>query len=349
MIEFQKNGGKTMNLWKLYQPGTPAAIIAWGQLGTPHAKTTYGLLRHSRLFKPVCVVAEHEGKKASDFVQPVRFDVPVVSSIEKIKEFGTKVVIVGVSNPGGYLEEKIAQLVKDALSNGFDVISGLHFKISQQTEFLKLAQESGAKIVDVRVPPADLRVFSGDVYRKGIKVAGVFGTDCVVGKRTTAVQLWERALQKGIKAAFMATGQTGILIGADAGYVVDAIPADFVSGVVEKTILELEKIGKEIVFVEGQGALRHPAYGQVTLGLLYGCNPDVVFLVHDPSRKHFESFPKIPKKPDFEEERRLIETLSDAKVIGGVCLNGTFETNLPVYNPFYPEDLDEMLKRVVEW
>ncbi|MCD6551277.1 DUF1611 domain-containing protein [Thermotoga sp.] len=336
-----------MNLWRLYQPGTPVAIIAWGQLGTLHAKTTYGLLRHSRLFKPVCIVAEHDGKKASDFVQPVRFDVPVVSSIGKIKEFGAKVVIVGISNPGGYLEEKIAQLVKDALSSGFDVVSGLHFKISQQTEFLRLARESGARIVDVRVPPVDLRVFSGDIYRKEIKVVGVFGTDCVVGKRTTTVQFWERALQKGIKAGFMATGQTGILIGADAGCVIDAIPADFVSGVVEKTILELERMGKEIVFVEGQGALRHPAYGQVALGLLHGSNPDFVFLVHDPKRDHFESFPKIPKRPNFEEERKLIEMLSGTRVVAGVYLDTPFRTDLPVYNPFNTKDLDEMLERVM--
>lgn len=101
-----------MDLWKLYQPGTPAAIVAWGQLGTPHAKTTYGLLRHSRLFKPVCVVAEHEGKIASDFVKSIRYDVPVVSSVEKAKEMGAEVLIIGVSNPGGYLEEQIATLVK---------------------------------------------------------------------------------------------------------------------------------------------------------------------------------------------------------------------------------------------
>ncbi|AAD35878.1 hypothetical protein THMA_0815 [Thermotoga maritima MSB8] len=338
-----------MDLWKLYQPGTPAAIVAWGQLGTAHAKTTYGLLRHSRLFKPVCVVAEHEGKMASDFVKPVRYDVPVVSSVEKAKEMGAEVLIIGVSNPGGYLEEQIATLVKKALSLGMDVISGLHFKISQQTEFLKIAHENGTRIIDIRIPPLELDVLRGGIYRKKIKVVGVFGTDCVVGKRTTAVQLWERALEKGIKAGFLATGQTGILIGADAGYVIDAVPADFVSGVVEKAVLKLEKTGKEIVFVEGQGALRHPAYGQVTLGLLYGSNPDVVFLVHDPSRDHFESFPEIPKKPDFEEERRLIETLSNAKVIGGVSLNGGFETDLPVYDPFNTDDLDEMLERAMVW
>ncbi|PLV59491.1 DUF1611 domain-containing protein [Thermotoga sp. KOL6] len=338
-----------MNLWKLYQRWTPAAIVSWGQLGTPHAKTTYGLLRHSRLFKPVCVIAEYEGRMVSEFVSPVRFNVPIVSSIEKAKRLGARVVIVGVSNPGGYLEERIAQLVKDALSKGLDVLSGLHFKISQQSEFLELARKSGSKIIDIRVPPSELRVFRGDIYKKKVKVVGIFGTDCVVGKRTTAVQLWEKAIERGMKAGFMATGQTGILIGADAGYVIDAIPADFVPGVVERTILELERRGMEVVFVEGQGALRHPAYGQVTIGLLYGSNPDIVFLVHDPSREHFESFPKVPKKPEFEEERKLIETLSNARVLGGVCLSGSFKTDLPVYNPFDPADLDEMLKKVVQW
>jgi len=332
----------------LYKLGTPAAIVAWGQLGTSHAKTTYGLLRHSRLFKPVCVIAEHEGRMAEEFVRPLRYNVPIVSSVEKAVEMGAEVVIVGVSNPGGVLNEDVAKIIREALRRGLDVLNGLHFKISQDPEFVELAKKTGARIVDVRVPPPELRVFSGDVYRRRAKVVAVFGTDCVVGKRTTAVQLWERAMERGLKAGFLATGQTGILIGAEVGWVIDAIPSDFVSGVVEECVLELERMGKEIIFVEGQGALRHPAYGQVTLGLLYGCDPNYVFLVHDPSRKQFGSFYKIPKGPDFEEERKLIETLSNAKVIAGVCLNGSFETDLPVFNPFNEKDLDEMIDMIVE-
>jgi len=46
--------------------------------------------------------------------------------------------------------------------------------------------------------------------------------------------------------------------------------------------------------IEGQGALFHPAYAGVTLGLLHGSQPDALVLCHDPSRATIEGYPDCP-------------------------------------------------------
>jgi uncharacterized NAD-dependent epimerase/dehydratase family protein len=147
----------------------------------------------------------------------------------------------------------------------------------------------------------------------------VAGTDSCVGKRTTALELVRSAQNKGLNAGFVATGQTGIMIGCDDGIVVDAIPSDFVSGAVEKMIQNVSSNkGKQIIFVEGQGSLLHSAYGAVALGILHGSKPECAIIVHDPTRKHRNSYPE--KIHELEAEISAIEKLGNTKVVG-IALN----------------------------
>ena len=67
------------------------------------------------------------------------------------------------------------------------------------------------------------------------------------------------------------------------GVCVDRVVADFVSGAAEE-LVNVEGEGKDIIFVEGQGALVHPGYAAVTLGLLFGVMPDCMILAHEPAR-----------------------------------------------------------------
>ncbi len=46
--------------------------------------------------------------------------------------------------------------------------------------------------------------------------------------------------------------------------------------------------------IEGQGALFHPAYAGVTLGLLHGSQPDALVLCHDPTRASIDGYADFP-------------------------------------------------------
>jgi len=341
-----------LRLENFFKVGTPAVVIATGQLGISHGKTAYGILRHSRVLKPVCILDEYrEGEDIREILPDLKYFIPIISRMEKAREKGAKVAIVAVASVGGVLPENVRKHIKDAINLKMDVVCGLHYKLSEDPEFSLLAKEKGVKIVDVRIPPEDLRILDGSILKRQSYVVDILGTDCVIGKRTTAVQLWLKTLDFGWKSGFVATGQTGIMIGADEGVALDAVPSDFVPGVMERMIKNVENMGKDIIFVEGQAAILHPAYGQVTLGLLYGSMPDVVILVHDPFRKKMSAFEQFSMNR-WQDEVEIIEKLGNTKVIALSCLNDEgvkklkAETKLPVANPLREEGLKTLIDAI---
>lgn len=341
-----------MRLEEFFEVGTPSVVIATGQLGISHGKTAYGILRHSRILKPVCILDEYrEGEDIRKILPDLRYSIPIVSNMERAKDFGVKVAIVAVASVGGVLPDDVRKHIKDAINLGMDIVCGLHYKLSEDPEFSQLAREKGVRIVDVRTPPESLRILDGSILGRKSYVVDVLGTDCVIGKRTTAVQLWLKTLELGWKSGFVATGQTGIMIGADEGVALDAVPSDFVPGVMEKMIRDVEDMGKDIIFVEGQAAILHPAYGQVTLGLLYGSMPDAVVLVHDPFRKKMSAFEQFDMN-NWQDEVKIIEDLGNTKVIALSCLDDEgveklrAETELPVANPLREEGLKVLIDAI---
>ena len=96
---------------------------------------------------------------------------------------------------------------------------------------------------------------------------------------TVSLELDRVARGSGLASVFVPTGQTGIAI-ADWGIAVDAVVSDFLSGAAEQLVLEGRRRGGELLLVEGQGSLIHPAYSGVTLGLYHGSVPHVLVLCH---------------------------------------------------------------------
>jgi uncharacterized NAD-dependent epimerase/dehydratase family protein len=90
------------------------------------------------------------------------------------------------------------------------------------------------------------------------------GTDCAVGKRTMTFELYPASLEAGRDVGWGATGQTGIMVGAHRGVVIDCVPADFTAGVVEDLVCGVAA-DHDLVFVDGQTSLTHRAYSGVTL------------------------------------------------------------------------------------
>lgn len=232
---------------------------------------------------------------------------------------GARSFVIGVAPVGGRLMEAWRPEIIQALKAGLDIVSGLHDQLGEDPEFSEVAAANGCIIHDVRRNNFSFNAGNGK-KRSGLRLLTV-GTDCALGKKYTALRLAKSLTENGVKATFRATGQTGIVI-AGAGIAIDAVISDFTAGAAEA--LSPENAPDHWDVIEGQGALFHPAYAGVTLGLLHGSQPDALVLCHDPVRKHIACFPDYPLPPLAEAARRYVEavrlTNANAQLVG-VSLN----------------------------
>ena len=142
---------------------------------------------------------------------------------------------------------------------------------------------------------------------------------------TAALEIVDALRAQGVRAAFVATGQTGIFI-ADHGVAVDAVPADFVAGEVEALVLEAAREA-EVVVVEGQGALHHAGYSGVTLALIHGAAPRAMVLCHEAGRERVRITGEpgagipIPSLPEVREAYETAARWTGAGQVVAVALN----------------------------
>ncbi len=160
----------------------------------------------------------------------------------------------------------------------------------------------------------DLRVFSGRIAEVTCPRIAVLGTDCAIGKRTTATIL-TRASRSGMQGGDDRHRPDRLIQGARYGIALDAVPSQFCAGELEATIVEaFEGEEPDVIVVEGQGALSHPAYSTSSF-ILRGSCPDGVVLQHAPGRPTACDFDHMAM-PTPADEINLIETFADTKVIG---------------------------------
>jgi uncharacterized NAD-dependent epimerase/dehydratase family protein len=299
------------------------AILAEGSFGPLSSKTANAAIR----FAPHEVAAVIDGTSRAATVEEVLGfggSIPVVGSFEAALRTEPTALLIGIAPQGGRLPEAWRALVIAALGRGLDVWSGLHTLLGDDPDIVAAAARGGAAIRDLRRAPADLEVAAGRVRSIDGTVVLTVGADCNLGKMTTQLRLLHALRERGVRTAFAATGQTGILL-EGRGIAVDAVVSDFIAGAAERLTLEAAADG-DVVLVEGQGAITHPAYSGVTLGLLHGALPHAMILCAQPSRTTVIFNPWVPIPP-LRELVRLYETLAEplrpAPVIG-VALN-TFD------------------------
>lgn len=305
----------------------PAVIMANKAFGTLEGKTANGLVMYQRKFKIVAVIDETKaGQDAGEVLGIGKLGVPIVKNLDEALKYNPKAFIIGIAPPGGELPIEWRETIKKAIMNKLEIWSGLHHFFNDDPEFSSLAKKYGVKLIDIRKPPPDKKVLSGEILDVKVPVIAVLSTDAASGKNMTIMEMIKEAEARGLKPGFVATGQTTIMMGGDAGAVVDALPGDFMPGTVEKMVVEVSKMGKDFILVEGQGSLSHPAYGHETLSVLYGAQPDAVILVHDPFRKTRDGFPRF-KVPSPLEEISLIEKVSPKSKVVGIAINGYKRTD----------------------
>jgi uncharacterized NAD-dependent epimerase/dehydratase family protein len=302
-----------------------AIVYCEGNFAEIDGKTANGLVRSSEKYQIMSVIdSKKEGMDAGVVLDGEEIGIPIYKSLDDALNHSPMTpdyFIYGVAPASGILSLAERMLILKAMAMGMNIVNGLHEFLNEDSEFSAAAIEHQVKILDVRKPRAkkDLRLFTGRIAEVNCPRIAVLGTDAAIGKRTTATILTQVLISHGINAVMVGTGQTGLIQGARYGVAIDAISSQFCSGEIEASILEAyDGEDPDVIIVEGQGALSHPAYLSSTF-IIRGSQPDGIILQHAPKRKTRCDFDQFPM-PSLASELNLIETFSKSKVIG-ITLN----------------------------
>jgi len=325
-------------------------VLAEDFSGDPHyGKTARGIIRYG-LTPVVALVDSTRAGEEQD-------GIPILGTVEEALPLGPTTAVVGVATGGGRFPPKWRGLLERCIENRLDVENGLHQFIADDPELAALAAQHGVELCDLRRPPEGLNLPTGENVRVPARIVLTVGSDCAIGKMTVALELDRAARARGLASAFVPTGQTGMAI-AGWGLCVDAVISDFIAGAAERLVVEGVERGGELLIVEGQGSITHPAYSGVTLGLVHGSAPHAFVLCHQAGSTEHEGFPGNPLTPLPElvdlHERLSLRTrpakvaaialntreLDDAAARSAVA-QAAAETGLPADDPvrFGPERL----------
>jgi uncharacterized NAD-dependent epimerase/dehydratase family protein len=264
------------------------AILAEGLFARATAKTAIGVLRYAPYPVVAVIDSTRAGTDAWSHIGTSRAEgptvpVPVVASVGEAAERGADAILIGTAAAGGRIPDVYRPFLADALRRGLAVWNGLHERVLDDPSLAAAAREGGGTVRELREPPRDLPIGGHRRPREGATVVLTVGSDAAVGKMTASLEIVSALRRADRRAAFVATGQTGIAIAGE-GISVDAVVADFIAGAAERMVCEAAETA-DWVIVEGQGALTHPGFSGVTLGLLHGTAPDLMVLCHDASRQ----------------------------------------------------------------
>jgi uncharacterized NAD-dependent epimerase/dehydratase family protein len=302
-------------------PASTAVVYCEGNFGAIDGKTANGLVRHSERYDILSVIdSDQTGRDAGQVLDGRRNGIPICQDLAAAIALSGRVpgyFIFGIAPSSGMLSLRERVVVLDAIGRGMHIVNGLHEFLNEDPEISAAARANHVTILDVRRPreKKDLRMFSGRIEEVTSLRLAVLGTDCAIGKRTTATILTRALNDRGISAVMVGTGQTGLIQGARYGVALDAIPCQFCAGEMEAAVVDAyEREQPDVIVIEGQSALSHPAY--LSSGfILRGSRPDAVVLQHAPARRWLSDFDGVPM-PTPASEINLIETFADTKVIG---------------------------------
>ncbi|MCC9602607.1 DUF1611 domain-containing protein [Stieleria sp. JC731] len=279
------------------------------------AKTAISLLRYRTEDVIAVLDSEHAGKDAGELFA-TGHGVPVVDYLVE----GTDAIFIGIAPPGGKLPAAWHPILREALTKGIDVVSGLHDFLSADEALVALAEQNGRQLIDVR-KNTEKETATGQPFRQGCLRIHTVGQDCSVGKMVASVEVQQELSRRGHDAKFLATGQTGIMISGE-GVPIDCVVADFVNGAAERLVRRNDQ--HEILLIEGQGSISHPAFSAVTHGLLHGCAPDGLIFVYEVGRKEVKGLDGIPLLPlkRLIETYELVASLRNPCRMIGIAMNG---------------------------
>ncbi|HBN77302.1 MAG TPA: DUF1611 domain-containing protein [Planctomycetaceae bacterium] len=292
-------------------------ILTEAHTNYQYAKTAIALLRYRTADIVAILDSTQVGRQVKDLIGQGD-GIPIVSSLKELDDVDA--MFIGISPSGGRLPAAMQAAIREAIEAGIDVVSGLHDFISEDVELKQLAEESGSTIIDVRKNNCREVARHATFNPECLRIHTV-GHDCSVGKMIASKEIELELIRRGIDARFLATGQTGIMIAGN-GIPIDCTVSDFLNGSAEQLVLDHQH--HEIVLIEGQGCITHPAYSGVTLGLLHGSAPQGLILCYEAGRETVKNLDHVPI-PSLKQFVSLYETIASARhpcKIIGIAMNG---------------------------
>lgn len=278
-------------------------ILLTGGIKGIYGKTGLAFLRYSQT-QVVAVIDPESAGQSLTKLTAIKRDVPIVENTQAALTYNPNTLLIGIAPSGGQISAKLLTEIDIAVRAGISIINGLHTPLQQQFSDLQPKQW----IWDLRQEPPGLTIGKGAARALTAQRILTVGTDMAIGKMSTSLELYRAALDQGIKARFVATGQAGIAI-AGQGIALDAVRVDFAAGAVEKTVLEIGR-NQDLVLIEGQGSLLHPG-STATLPLIRGSQPTGLVLVHRAGATHIRDLAHV-SLPDLPEVINLYETVASA-------------------------------------
>lgn len=274
------------------QAESRVAILLHDGIKGTQGKTGLALLRYSHA-QIVAVIDRQCAGESLPVVSGIHRDIPIVASVEEALAYNPDILAIGIAPSGGILPQEWQQEIKQAVFAGLSIANGLHTPLATIPELGDNLRQ-GQWIWDVRQEPPNLPIASGKAQTLACRRVLTVGTDMGVGKMSACLELHQACQQRGLRSKFLATGQAGLMIAGD-GIPLDAIRVDFAAGAVEQIVMQYGS-DRDIVFVEGQGALLHPG-STATLPLLRGTQPTHLILVHRAGQTHIRNHPHVPIPP----------------------------------------------------
>ncbi len=302
-------------------PRKTALVYCEGHFGEGAGKAANGLARHSEKYEILSIIdSDRAGRDAGEVLDGEASGIKVYQDLDEALMYAGEVpdsFIFGMSAAGGQLSFADRQVVLKAIDHGMNIVNGLHEFLNDDPQFSAACEKAKVMIHDVRRPREmeDLRVWNGEITKVNCPRIAVLGTDCGDGKLTTATVLTQALREKGINAVMVGTSEVSLMKGTRYGVALDSLPAQFCAGEVEGMVMEaFDDLDPEVIVIEGQGALGHPADAMSSF-ILRGSCPQAVILQHAPGREHRFGFDQIPM-PDPGAEIQLIEAFAETRVIG---------------------------------
>ena len=297
-------------------------IYAQDSFGSEHAKTGIGFIKYGSSKTIGIVDRKLAGRKANEIIKSLP-PIPIYDSINSAIKArpDADILLIGIAPAGGQFPLEWLPDIKFAITSKLNIVNGLHDFLSDIEEIKSLSLKEKIFIWDVRKTIKKFPTANAKVLDYPIEVILTVGTDAAIGKMTIALELTKAAKQKDLKAKFIATGQTGMMI-SGAGIPIDAIVGDFMAGAIEEEVIKASNENYKIAFIEGQGSILHPAWSGITLALFHGSMPHKLILCHKAGRQFLKNT-KV-RIESLNQFIKIYETISlplrPAKVVG-ICLN----------------------------